>query len=52
MLEESTELTEGMRWSSRVAKLFDQDDRWQVGALSLQTQEKQSACPVYGKCSS
>ena len=31
MLEESDELPEGTRWSSKVARLFDLDSRWKVG---------------------
>ena len=30
MLEESDELTEGMRWGSKVAKIFEHDSRWKV----------------------
>ena len=39
MLEESSELTEGMRWSSKVARLFEQDERWQVHTCWPRLQE-------------
>ena len=44
MLEESDELPEGTRWSSKVARLFDLDPRWKVGSSRQQAATLASPC--------